>query len=76
MVSDFVDERDGYLALMSEEFASASVTNPALWKEAWCLLEYGECREGYWTSEKFMLQIEEAVKIADIKHPKEGWRVV
>ena len=77
MVSDFVDEKNGYLALTSEEFATASATNPALWKEARCLLEYGESREGYWTSEKFMLQLEEAVSIADIKYPKEeGWKVV
>ena len=77
MVSDFVDEKNGYLALTSEEYAAASVTHPAMWKEARCLLEYGESREGYWTSEKFMLQVEEAVAIADIKYPKEeGWRVV
>ena len=39
MVSDFVDEKNGYLALMSEENPAASVTHPALWKEKWCLLE-------------------------------------
>ena len=76
MVSDFVDEKNGYLALTNEEFATASATNRALWKEARCLLEYGESREGYWTSEKFMLQIEEAVTVSEIKYPKERWRVV
>ena len=46
-------------------------------KEAHCLLEYSESREGYWTSEKFMLQIEHASEIADVKYPKEeGWKAV
>lgn len=51
MVSDFVDEKTGYLALSDEEFETASTSNHALWKEARCVLEYGESREGYWTSE-------------------------
>ena len=41
------------------------------------MLEYGEAKEGYWTSERFMDQIKEAVKIVDVKHPRvEGYRVV
>ena len=48
MVSDFVDEKSGYLALTDDEFQKASAENKALWKEARCLLEYGESREGYW----------------------------
>ena len=40
------------------------------------LLEYGESREGYWTSEKFMKQIKEAVDNAEGKYPKEkGYRL-
>ena len=35
------------------------------------LLEYGESREGYWTSEKFMKQMEYAVEVAEAKYPKE-----
>ena len=77
MVSDFVDEKSGYLVLTDDEFQKASAENKALWKEARCLLEYGESREGYWTSEKFMIQIEHAYEIADVKYPKgEGWKVV
>ena len=67
MVFNFVDKKNGYLALINEEFATASATNRVLWKEARCLLEYGESREGYWTSEKYILQIEEAVVISEIK---------
>ena len=40
---------------------------------------YGESKEGYcyWISSKFMTQIEMAVKIAEVKYPKEdGWRHV
>ena len=39
-------------------------------------LEYGEGKEGYWTSERFMTQIREAARITDVKYPREGWRVV
>ena len=41
------------------------------------MLEYGERKEGYWTSDKFMTQIEKAAKIAEAKYTKDdGWRVV
>ena len=77
MVSDFIDNKNGYLALTDEEFRVASLTNPNLPQQARQYLEYGESREGYWTGEKFMKQVEQAVTIADIKYPKErGWRVV
>ena len=56
MVSDFVNEKTGCLALSDKEFETASTSNHALWKEVHCLLEYGELREGYWTTEKFMIQ--------------------
>ncbi len=37
--------------------------------------DYGESTEGNWTSDKFMKQMEMAVKIAEVKYPKEeGWR--
>lgn len=68
MVSDFVDERNSYLALTDAEYTRASQDNPSLWKTARRLLEYGEGREGYWTSDKFMLQMKQATAIADIKY--------
>ena len=75
MVSDFVDERCSYLALTDEEFSRARVTHPGIRQQARQFLEYGESREGYWTSEKFMRQIDIAVGIAEVKYPKEdGWR--
>jgi len=51
--------------------------NPSIKKYARQQLEYGEAKEGYWTSKKFMGQIKEAIKIAEVKYPKEeGWKIV
>ena len=65
MVSDFVDERNGYLALTDEEFPTALATDPDVTHAACQLLEYGEFCEGYWTSEKLMSQMECAVRSED-----------
>ena len=41
------------------------------------LFDYGEAKEGYWTSEKFMEQMKRVVAIAEVKCPKEeGWKHV
>ena len=75
MVSDFVDERNGYLALTDAEFEAGKRSNPNLQQQALTSIEYGESREGYWTSEKFMKQMEKAVQIAEVKYPKcDNWR--
>lgn len=77
MVSDFVDQINGYLALTDDEFEEANAKDLTITQKARQTLEYGESREGYWSCDKFMLQIEVAVKIANIKYPKsEGWNVV
>ena len=62
MVSDFIDERNGYLQLTEEEYEHAKEKDPMIRKHARQLLEYREAREGYWTSEKFMTQLKEAAK--------------
>ena len=77
MVSDFIDERNGYLALSDEEYAQANAKDITMTQMARETLEYGESREGYWSCDKFMLQLERAVKIADIRYPhSEGWQVI
>lgn len=77
MVSDFVDERNGYLALTREEYNRAKVRNPKIWMQARVCFEYGDAREGYWTGDKFVEQIKKAVEIAEVKYPQEkGWRHV
>ena len=76
MVSDFITEKDGYLALTEEEYEQAKQKDPSIRRYARERLEYGEAKEGYWTSNKFMTQIKQAVKIAEMKYPKdEGWRI-
>ena len=77
MVSDFIDERNGYLCLTQEEYTKAREADSSVRMEARCLFEYGEAKEGYWTSDKFIQQMKVAIKIAEIKYPKvEGWKHV
>ena len=77
MVSDFIDQRNGFLALSDEEYDAAKVSNPRIHKYAREFLEYGESRGGYWTRDKFIAQMHRAIEIAEIKYPKEdGWRHV
>lgn len=70
MVSDFIEERGGYLHLTDDEFERAKQADPTIRKYARQLLEYGEAREGYWTSEKFMKQIERQKKLQWPNTPK------
>lgn len=77
MVSDFVDEFNGFLALSNEEYQAAKATKPNILPYAREFLEYGESREGYWTRDKFIAQMDRAIEIAEIKYPKgDGWRHV
>ena len=41
MVSDFIDEHNGYLALSDAEYEEARSSHPNLWKEARFILKYG-----------------------------------
>ena len=75
MVSDFIEEKAGFLSLSDEEFEAAKQINPGIHKSARVYLEYGEAREGCWTSERFMAQMKIAVDIAEYKYPREeGYR--
>ena len=77
MISDFVDEHQGFLALTDGEHQLAKQSDPEIKQYAREFLEYGESREGYWTRDKFIAQMERAIKIAEIKYPKtQGWRHV
>ena len=57
MVSDLIDEHNGFLALSDEEYQAAKATNPNIHPYAREFLEYGESREGYWTRDKFIAQM-------------------
>ncbi len=58
MVSDFIDEHNGFLALSDDEYQTAKDSNPRICPYAREFLEYGENREGYWTRDKFITQME------------------
>ena len=69
MVSDYIDQHNGFLRLGDEEYRNAKAGDPSFPKEARALLEYGAEREGYWTSEKFIANVADAVRIAEFKYP-------
>ena len=76
MVSDFIDQHDAFLQLADEQHAVAKQSDADFPKTARALLEYGAEREGYWTGEKFMVNIANAAKIADFKYNKEKHKIV
>ena len=43
-----------FLCLTQEEYDQAKQSNPNIWIQAQAFLEYGENREDYWNSKKFM----------------------
>lgn len=76
MVSDFIDELNGPLRLTDEEYAHHKQSNPKLRQQARELLECGESRDGYWESKKFLLQVQAAAEIAEIKYPREQYDIL
>ena len=77
MVSDFIDEHNGFLALTDDEYETAQASDPNIRKYTREFFEYRESKEDYWTRDKFIAQMQRAVKIAEIKYPKvDGWRNV
>ena len=70
MVPNFISEMQGYLQLTEEEYQETKKNNPRIWKYGCQTLEHGEAKEGYWTSDKFMSQIMDAVAIAEVKYPR------
>ena len=76
MVSDFIDQHSGFLRLTDEEHALATAANPDFPKTARTLLEYGADKEGYWTGDKFMANVERAAKIAEFKYRSDKNTVV
>ena len=70
MVSEFIEEKDGYLALSDEQYDfEVANTDEDVNKSACATLEIGEQREGYWNNDRFMEQMAKAVKIAEVKYP-------
>ena len=65
MVSDFIEQYDGYLRL-SEEAAACAGTSVS--RTVHALLEYGAEKECYWNSERFMANVADAVVTAEFKY--------
>ena len=76
MVSDFIDEHNGYLALTDAEYEQGKQTYPDLQQQARKLLKYGAEFEGYWNSDKFLEQVEAAIKIAKVKYASDQFNVL
>ena len=77
MVSDFITEQDGYLHLTEAEYQEGLEKYPNLKRYARASIEYGENKDGYWTSERFINQIKSVSQIAEVKYPREkGYKVV
>ena len=71
IVSDFISEHDGDLVLTDEEHETAKQRYPATPKAARVLFKYGAQSERYWNCETFLIQLENAVQIAEVKYPSE-----
>ena len=62
MVSDFIEEKNGYLVLTDAEYETAKSNDLYAEKYAQQLLEFGENKEGYWTSDMLLLKLEVQLK--------------
>ena len=77
MISDFISEEGGYLCLTDDEFAAGLDKYPQLKQFARRSIEYGENRDGYWTSERFLEQLKDSTQIVECKYPREqGYKVI
>ena len=75
-MSDFIEQHSGFLRLTDSEHDVAKEMDPEFPVTARVLLEYGAERQGYWTSEKFMENIESAARIAEFKYPGDTHTIV
>ena len=54
MVSDFIDQHQGFLQVSDDKHAALTANVPDFPKTARVIFQYGAEKEGYWTGEKFM----------------------
>ena len=69
IVSDFIEEGDGYLAIPDALYETVKQHDPTVPQSARVIFEYGKNCDGYWNNELFMEQMEMAVKVAEPKYP-------
>ena len=63
IISYFIDERNGYIALTKGEHEIPKEEYPTIIMNARQLLGYEESSDGYNISDKFLSQIKQAIKI-------------
>ena len=68
MVSNFITEHDGLLILSNSELEIVQLENN---REARELLNYGAAGQGYWTDERFLAKVTNAMVIAEFIYPKD-----
>lgn len=76
MISDYVDQHNGFLCLTDSEAEHAKSSQPTFPTTARATLEYGADKGGYWNSEKFLKNVKDAIKIAKFKYPEDKHTVV
>ena len=64
------------MRLIDEEHAAVTANIPDFPKTARATLEYGADKEGYWTGERFMANVKDAVKIAKLIYASTSHTVV
>ena len=75
MVSDFIDEFGGFLALTEEEVKRRDEEDPTVPLLAREVIEVGAQHDGYYDSDKFCRQVAKAARIAAFKYPPERFDV-
>ena len=76
MVTDFIDEHNGFLRLSECELEKRDhlgLNIPPIARE---VLHVGEDHDGYFTSDKFCLQVAKAAQIAEFKYPSDKYTVI
>ena len=70
MISDFVEEYNGFLSLTDEELQRAQQNDLAFLQSAREIFIFGKGYDGYWNNELLMENLKKAVKIAEFKYPR------
>ena len=70
MISDFVEEYNGFLSLTDEELQRAQQKDPPFLQSAREIFIFGKGYDGYWNNELLMDNLKKAVKIAEFKYPR------
>ena len=70
MISDFIEEYNGFLSLTDEELQRAQQNDLAFPQSAREIFIFGKGYNGYWNNELLMENLKKAVKIAEFKYPR------